>query len=419
MSKNAVRIGLVFATDFRGYTPGGAQPTIEIFMKCAQDRPFDIWLFGLTTDREETVGQISKRRIYGRDYPFVPLFYLDAARYANRKPFVPIRVQAFLAYLRRRPLMDSMNFDLLYLHAPEALPFLWRKRRPVLYHLHGPQEGAAEYSRYPIFQTRTFAYLYRSWIRSILERADEFIAIDRECYERYTQWMPHKKERFHLLPTAIDVEQFRPIFGFDRLESRRRFGLPPEGKMVLFVGRLSWMKGVDLVIKAFSLVASQVPDAFLAVAGTGEKRGELETLSRELGVREKVFFLGQVPHLPSPDLPCLLNCADVSVVGSFNESLALVITEALACGTPVVATPVGIAPEVIRDGVTGYLVRSREPAEMADRIVQIIRNGEYNSAECVGVVRKYAETSRPICDVIEHLCPQNISTSIKESVGSV
>lgn len=411
MSKNTIRIGLVMGSDFRGYPAGGAQPTIEIFLKYAQDRAFDIWLFGLATTPDEAIGQVSKRRIYGRDYSFVPLFYLDAARYANHRPLVPFRVQAFLAYLRRRRLLDAMGFDLLYLHAPEALPFLWRKRQPVLYHLHGPQEGAARYSRYPIFQTRAFAYLYHLWIRSILARADEFIAIDRECYDRYTQWMPGKKEHFHLLPTAIDVEQFRPLPGFDAGESRRRFGLPPEGKMVLFVGRLSWMKGVDLVIRAFSLAARQLPDAFLAVAGEGEKRNELETLASELGIREKVFFLGRVAHLPSPDLPCLFNCADISLVGSFNESLALVITEALACGTPVVSTPVGIAPDVIRDGVTGYLVHSRKPAEMASRMVQVLRDASYSSAECVKIARNYAETSRPICDVIERLCPENRSGS--------
>jgi len=402
-----IRIGIVIGSDFKGYPPGGGQPTIEIFLKYAQDRPFEIWLLGMSTSWDEPVGQVSKRRIYGRDYPFLPLFYFDAKRYANRRPLVPIRVQALLAYMLRRRQVRLMNFDLLYLHAPEALPFLWRKRQPVLYHLHGTQESAAEYSRYPIFKTPVFSSIYRWWVDYILEKSDEFIAIDNECYDLYTQRMPGKKERFHLLPTSIDVEQFRPREGFDRREGRSRFGLPPDGKMVLYVGRLSWKKGVELVMRAFALAAKEQTDAYLAIAGEGEDRQGLEALVRELDVSERVYFLGQVPHLPRPELPWLFNCADVSVVGSFHESLALVITEALACGTPVVSTRVGIAPAVIHNGSTGYVVESREPEEMAGRILQIIRDGEYDASACVAAAREYAETSKHICDVIEHLCDHN------------
>jgi glycosyltransferase involved in cell wall biosynthesis len=400
MKENKIRIGIVFASDFHGNPPGGGQPTIEIFLKYAQERPFDIWLFGLTTSREEPVGKLSKRRIYGRDYPFVPLFHFDAERYRNKRPLVPLRIRALLGYIRRRHIVDSMNFDLVYLHAPEALPFLWPKRQPVLYHIHGTQESAAEYSRYPIFKTRAFAYPYRAWVDSILRRSDEFIAIDQESYDLYTQRMPERERRFHLFPTAIDVDQFRPISGFDRREMRHRFGLPPEGKMVLYVGRLSWKKGLELVVRAFSLVAAQLADSYLAIAGDGEDRAGLEALVHELGLAERVFFLGHVPHLPARDLPHVFNSADVSVVASFHESLALVITESLACGVPVVSTAVGIAPKVIHDGVTGYLVRSREPAEMAGRIIEIIRDGYCDRGKCVIAARDYAETSKSICEVI-------------------
>jgi len=404
MKKKVIRIGLIFATDFQGYPPGGCQPTIEIFLKGARDRSFDILLFGVTTSREEAVGQVSQRRIYGREYPFVPLFYLDAARYANRKPLVPVRVQTVLAYLRHRQQIDAMKFDLLYLHGVETLPFLWPKRQPVLYHFHGPEEEAAQYSRYSIFRSRAFVYLYGRALQSFLEKADQFIVIDPETYDRYTQRVPHRRDRFHLFPTAIDVDQFKPIDNFDRPAERLRFGLPSAGKMVLFVGRLSWRKGVDLLLRAFSLVSAQVPDAFLAIAGMGEDRAALETLVHELNLEGRVFFLGKVPHLPSLDLPSLFNAADVSVVASLQESLALVITEALACGTPVVSTSVGIAPKVIRDGITGYIVQSREPSEMATRIVQIIQDRKYDPAECVAAAQEYGETSKPICDVIEQLC---------------
>ena len=405
-----IRIGLIFACDYKGFPPGGSQPTIEIFLKGARGRPFDVWLFGLTTSQDERVGEVSKRTIYGREYPFVPLFYLDVDRYKNRKPLIPVRVQSFIAYLRYRRLINSLGFDLLYLHGPETIPFVFRKRERVLYHFHGPDEEAAEYSRYSIFKTRAFAHLYARGINAILERADQFIVIDPESYGRYTERMPHRKERFHLFPTAIDVEQFRPLPNFDPRAVRQDLGLPPEGKIVLFVGRLSWRKGGDLALRAFSLVAAKDRHALFVVAGIGEDRAALEALVRELGLEKQVFFLGKVPHLPSLDLPRLFNCANVLVVASLQESLALVITEALACGTPVVSTPVGIAPTVVRNGITGYLLESREPAEMAGRIRQVLYDGAYDRDACVAAAQAYGETSRPICDVIERLCESKSQT---------
>jgi glycosyltransferase involved in cell wall biosynthesis len=400
-----IRIGIVFGSDFQGNPPGGGQPTIEIFLKYAQEQPFEIWLLGMTTSKAEPIGRVSKRRIYGRDYPFVPLFYFDAKRYSDQKPLIPLRIQALWAYMRRRRVVDALNFDLLYLHAPEALPFLWGKRKSVLYHIHGTQESAAQYSRYPLFKTKLFSYPYHAWVGSILARANEFIVIDQESYDLYAHRVPEKKDRLHLLPTAIDVDQFCPLPDFDRSQARRSFDLPATGKMVLYVGRLSWKKGVDLLLKAFSLVRTEESDAFLAIAGDGEDRKGLEALAMEIGLGDRVFFLGQVPHLPSSELPRLFNCADVSVVASLHESLALVITEALACGVPVVSTPVGIAPLVILDGVTGYLVHSREPGEMAHRILQIIREESYVSSKCVSTAQRYSETSKRICDVILTMCP--------------
>lgn len=410
MDAKRIRIGLVIGSDFQGFPPGGGQPTVEIFLKFAQERPFDIWLLGMSTSPEEPVGKISKRCIYGREYPFMPLFYFDARRYANRRPLIPIRIQSFLAYLRRRRIIDSMNFDLLYLHAPEALPMLWRKREPVLFHVHGIQEAAAQFARYSLARTKPFLYFYGKVIRFIFEEADEFIIIDDESYDRYARLMPHRQKHFHLLPTAIDVDQFRALPGFDKHAGRRPLGLPENGRMVLYVGRLSWKKGLDLILRGFSLLSQSVPDAFLAIAGTGEDKHALNELVNELGINRKVFLLGQVRHLPSPDLPHLYNCADVSVVASYHESLALVITEALACGVPVVSTRVGIASKVLQNGINGYILESRDPKEMALRLSQVLQSGEIDTRRCIAAAKDYAETSRPICDVIERLCSSTIRT---------
>lgn len=403
MSAKRIRIGIVLGTDFQGHDGGGSQPTIKIFLKHAQERPFEIFLLGMSTTKDEPVGQLSKRVIYGREYPFIPLFHHDIERYANRKPLVPVRIQTFLAYALRRRLVDALHLDILYLNAPQSLPFFWSKRQLILYHMHNPQGAEITYSRYAMARTRGFGYIYDRVVRRILENADEFIVIDDESYDLYTRKVPQRKERFHLLPTSIDADEFHPIPSFDRREARVCFGLPTEGKIALCIGRLAWKKGVELVVRAFALVADQMADAYLALAGDGDERPRLEALVHELGLDGKVFFLGYVPHLPNPDLPRLYNCVDAMVLASLHESLALVITEALACGVPVVSTAVGIAPKAIREGVTGYLVQTREPAEMAGRLLQVLQDGKFNRSACVAVARECAGASAQICDVIQNM----------------
>ena len=134
-------------------------------------------------------------------------------------------------------------------------------------------------------------------------------------------------------------------------------------------------------------------------------------MAHELGLDGRVFFLGYIPQPPSPDLPQLYNCTDALVLGSFHESLALVLAEALACGKPVISTPVGIAPQVIQDGVTGYLVQSREPAEMSIRMRQVLGSVEFDPSTCVKAARKYAGASEQICDVIEKM------SSVRRNLG--
>jgi glycosyltransferase involved in cell wall biosynthesis len=403
MANGRLKIGLVLSSNFAGYPQGGGQPIIETFLNHCKDKPYDIWLLGMTTSKDEPIGQVSRRVIYGREFPFLPLFSLDAEKYRDRKPLVPIRAKAFLAYLRRKSLVDALGFDLLYLHEPQAIPFYWPKRQPILYHIHGTQEGAAEYSRYGFVRSKPFLYLYQKGLRTIYERSDEFIVIDDLSQTTYTGMYPERATRFHLVPTGVDTQQFRPIPDLDKRVTRKKFGLPENGKMFLFVGRLHWKKGIDFILRSFALLKKDVPDAFLAIAGEGEERQRMKQLTDELQMSDAVYFLGTVPRFPKPDLALLYNSADVSVVGSVEESFALVITEALACGVPVVSTLVGIAPKVIRDGVTGYLLKERDERQMSFLMKSALTSPTIDRQQCVATAQEYGDTVGQICGVIESM----------------
>jgi D-inositol-3-phosphate glycosyltransferase len=167
-----------------------------------------------------------------------------------------------------------------------------------------------------------------------------------------------------LVRPGVDHELFH---AGDRALARRRLGLG-DAPMMLAVGRIQRLKGLELAVRALPLLG-RAP--FLLVAGGpsgadgGRELGRLDALARRLGVRGRIRFLGPQPRAELPDL---YRAADVAVVCSHSESFGFTALEAQACGTPVVATPVGAIPEIVRDGVSGYVLEHRSPGDLAERL---------------------------------------------------
>ncbi len=154
------------------------------------------------------------------------------------------------------------------------------------------------------------------------------------------------RERITIHRTGLNADLFRP---YDRKMCRDQLGLPRDVPVLATVGALIPRKGQGFAIDALA----QLPDAILVLAGKGEDENALKSQAVRLGVAERVRFLGAVPH---GELPVLLNAADVFVLPSASEGLANAWVEALACGTPVVTTPIPGAQELITDPAWGRLV---------------------------------------------------------------
>jgi glycosyltransferase involved in cell wall biosynthesis len=167
--------------------------------------------------------------------------------------------------------------------------------------------------------------------------------------------------------TGLDHERFRPI---ERRAARdmvaQKFGLPTEAPLLVTTGALIPRKGQADAIKSLP----QLPGAILALAGRGESEGHLRRLAAELGVSDRVHFLGQVGH---EDLPALLAAADAMVLLSASEGLANAWIEALACGTPIVITDSGGAREVVRDPSAGRVV-IRGPESVSTAVRELFEN---------------------------------------------
>jgi glycosyltransferase involved in cell wall biosynthesis len=142
-------------------------------------------------------------------------------------------------------------------------------------------------------------------------------------------------------------------------EARARLGLSLERRYVLTICRLMGWKRVDNIIRA---LASWPADVELLVAGDGDKLAEWTRLAAELGLAERVRFLGNVPHA---DIPRWIRAADLFVLNSEYEGLSHTLLEAQALGTPIIASGVCGNPEVIEHDANGLLVDPRDPADLA------------------------------------------------------
>lgn len=185
-----------------------------------------------------------------------------------------------------------------------------------------------------------------------------------------------------IIPCGVNLELFQPM---DRPLARQRFNLDEE-KIVLFVGRIDPLKGIENLLVTVSNL-SRTHHLKLIVAGGGDKTqsevARLKGLSRQLQIDDQVAFLGSMSQ---EDLPQLYNAADVCVVPSYYESFGLVALESLACGTPVVATRVGGVESLIRQGETGYIVAGNAPQTLADTIATLF-SGQSNGIRPASYIR--------------------------------
>ena len=170
------------------------------------------------------------------------------------------------------------------------------------------------------------------------------------------------RPRTVVIPNGVDPDRFRPPSPDDRAAARDRFRLGEDDRVALFVGGEFERKGLGILIEAMAAAPTVL---LLVVGGDAKMVARVTARAEELGVADRVMLIGEQSD-PAP----YYAIADMFVLPSAYESFGLVLLEALACGVPVIATRVGVAPEIIRDGMNGFLV-ARDPQQIADRMEQI------------------------------------------------
>jgi glycosyltransferase involved in cell wall biosynthesis len=174
-----------------------------------------------------------------------------------------------------------------------------------------------------------------------------------------------RPDRVQFMPNGLDLEHFRP----DPVEREAaRVSLGVGGRFVwLAAGRIEEAKDYPNLLRAVAALADRRPDVLLLIAGQGTLEGEVRALAVELGLAERVRFLGI-----RPDIASLMNAADAYAMSSRWEGMPLVLQEAAAVGLPVVATDVGGNAEVVCQGESGYLVPAKDPPALAAAMLEVM-----------------------------------------------
>ena len=198
---------------------------------------------------------------------------------------------------------------------------------------------------------------------------DHFVAVSERDLERGIAIGLFGRDRVSLIRSGVELERIR--MGGDAAAVRRRLGTSGDAPLVTQIGNFKPQKAPLDFVRMAARVAARVPSARFVMVGEGPLRPRAEALARRLGVDERIVFCGWWD-----DVPALLAASRVSVMSSRHEGLPRAVVESLAAGVPVVATAVDGTPEVVRDGVNGFLVEAGDVAGLAEAVVLLLVDDE-------------------------------------------
>jgi teichuronic acid biosynthesis glycosyltransferase TuaC len=233
----------------------------------------------------------------------------------------------------------------------------------------------------------------RRRVQSVLAATDAVITVNDDLKQAVIR-MGIPADRVHIWHQGIDIGRFRPG---DRQVARQRLGIPVTSRVILWVGRMVPVKGLDVALEACTLLRARGVDHHLYLVGDGPLRKDLTDRTESLGLTASVTFVGTKLH---DELPDWYRAAELTILPSRSEGLPNVLRESLACGTPFVASNVGGINE-IGDPSCCLLVPPEDPASLADAIAQTLtRQGRHGTAILPGF-QSWEESANSLVGIMQ------------------
>ncbi len=228
--------------------------------------------------------------------------------------------------------------------------------------------------------------------RYVFPRVDAAATVAREFVPQVERLCPHAMVRF--IPSGLDTDRLAPTAS--PAEVRQEVDTGTDAPVALFAGQLSPEKRVDRLLRAFAEVTRSLPSAVLWIAGRGPLTDELVAQATDLGIADRVRFLGN-----RPDVGNFIAAADLVALTSDTEGLAGILSEAAALGRPVVATRVGATAEIVADGETGLLVDPDDEAALTDALLALLTDPQRTTAMGEAAARRFGTGGTPLEETAE------------------
>lgn len=294
----------------------------------------------------------------------------------------PLAVPPFYPMLHR---FRKQPFDVIHTHTPFTIGFVglrWAQSHgiPVVSTYHTLYDKYAHYI--PLFPKRYVRYKIAKHTNFYYNQVDHVITPS----EASMKWL--RRHSVHRPITVIPTGVSR-LLSVDRSETRQRFGIAPNHKVLLYVGRIAKEKNMSVLFEAAALVFASDPHARLWLVGDGPYREQCSQMARELGIGDRVKFVGFIPR---EEVDAYYAASDLFVFSSLTETQGLVVNEAMSYGLPAVVVNGGGAGASVVDDVNGLLVRN-DSEQMAESILTILNDEQLAAKLSDGALRTGREYS--------------------------
>ena len=284
---------------------------------------------------------------------------------------------------------DDLQYDLVFSHywlsgwVGEFLQRWWNIPHVTIFHTLGAVKNAIGIGEdEPELRIETERHLARNCHRVIATTEKE----KEELILHYDA----TPDRISVIPCGVNLELFKPV---DKKLAKQQLGF--NDKIILFVGRIEPLKGIDQLLRAMTYLPNSQGLKLVIIGGDENSQYEMERLkklSRTLRIEDSVTFLGTINQ---QELYYFYSAADVCVLPSYYESFGLVALEALACGTPVVATNVGDLNKIIQPVDTGYVVTNNTPQHLAEKIALLLSKPDSSITSALSIRESVTQFSWP------------------------
>jgi len=261
-----------------------------------------------------------------------------------------------------KPDAINLHFALYSFPILDLLP----KEVPVTFNFHGPWASESEQE---VVEQKLSIFL-KYWLieKRTYKRCDRFIVLSKAFGQILHQQYQIPWEKIHIIPGGVDINRFQATLSPQ--SCRKQLGWPLDRPILFTSRRLVYRVGVDKLLNTLTTLKQRIPDVWLAIGGRGPLETELKQQATELGLNDHVKFLG---FLPDDQLPIAYQAADLTVMPSQSfEGFGLAVVESLACGTPVLCTPVGGMPEILQPFSPDLITSSIEVSAIAERLEQVL-----------------------------------------------